>query len=195
MFFRDLKHKSGTTLDVQLADVHLPVRLGHRDAYKLFAAPLKDQLAAAGFGTVLDCRQRTRPSGLVKGVDIYLGLTSTSADTLMTITKMLELLSAPCGSSIRLSEGVADPILFGRTEGMELSISTEVAPDAEARRDLAMTCRNVIEDIGVSRGWTAVEDRTQFYFYGENYGVMKNRVERILRDHPRYGNAMLRRVA
>lgn len=195
MFFRDLKHKPDTMLDVQLADVHLPVRLGHRDAYKLFAAPLKDQLAAASLGTVLDCRRRTRPSGQVKGVDLYLGLTSVNVDALLTVTRMLEALSAPCGSSIRLSEGVGDPILFGRTEGMELSIDTEVTPDADTRRDLAMTCREVIEDIGVSRGWNVTDSLTQFYFYGENYVVMKNRVQRILRDHPRYRNAMLRRVA
>ncbi len=195
MFFRDLIHKPGKTLDVQLANVHLPVKLGHRDAKKLFADPLKDQLAAASLGTVIDCKRRVRANGLVNGVDLYLGLTRTTSDALLSVTRMLEILSAPCGSSIRLSEGVGDPILFGRTEGLELSIETEAAPDADARRELAMTCREAIEAISVSRGWNVSDERTQFYFYGEDFSEMKSRLSRTLRDHPLYADAMLRRVA
>ena len=47
MFFRDLKPKQGVTLSVTLVHVHLPVRLGNRDADKIFVAPLSQQLAAA----------------------------------------------------------------------------------------------------------------------------------------------------
>lgn len=195
MFFRDLKPKKGATLDISLANVHLPVRLGHRDAEKLYAIPLKAQLAAAGLGTVLDCRRRVRSTGKVRGVDLYLGLTDASQSALRTVTRMLEALAAPCGSSIRLAEGIADPIVFGRTEGLELAIETAIAPDAEARRDLAMTCREAIEAIGVSRGWDITDEQTHFYFYGEDYAEMKTRLTRILGDHPRYAAAMLRRVA
>lgn len=195
MFFRDLRPKAGTTLNISLANVHLPVRLGHRDAEKLFAIPLKAQLAAASLGTVLDCRRRVRSTGLVKGVDIYLGLTDVSQSALRTVTLMLETLAAPCGSSIRLAEGIADPVVFGRTEGLELAIETSVAPDADARRDLAMTCREAIETIGVSRGWDVSDTLTHFYFYGEDYAEMKTRLARILSDHPQYADALLRRVA
>lgn len=195
MFFRDLKMKQGTALDIKLANVHLPVKLGHRDANKLFAEPLKSQLAVTGLGTVIDCRRRVRSCGLVKGVDLYLGLTDVSPTALGTVTNLLESLAAPCGSSIRLAEGVGDPILFGRTEGLELSINSEVTPDADTRRDLALTCRDAIQKIGVSRGWNISNSRTNFYFYGEDFREMKQRLAQILRDHPRYGEAMLRRVA
>ncbi len=194
MFFRDLKLKKGT-LDITLANVHLPVKLGHRDADKLFAAPLKAQLAAAALGTVLECKRRVRPSGQVQGVDMHLGLTDISHSAFRTVIGMLEALAAPCGSSIRLVEGLGDPIVFGRTEGLELSIETTITPDAEARRDLAMTCREAIEAIGVSRGWDVSDALTHFYFYGENFAEMKQRLNRILAEHPRYGDAMLRRVA
>lgn len=195
MFFRDVKPKEGVTLDVSLANVHLPVKLGHRDAHKLFAEPLKSQLAVAALGTVLDCRSRTWANGSVKGVDLYLGLRDPSHEGLLTVARMLDALAAPCGSSIRLADGIGAPVLFGRTEGLELSVSTEVAPDAEARRELAGTCRTAIEKIGVSRGWNTADDRTVFYFYGENFAEMKSRLGRILADHPTYGNALLRRVA
>ncbi len=195
MFFKDLKPKQGVVIETMLANIHLPVKLGHRDANRLFADPLKAQLAAASLGTVLDCRLRKRASGSVRGVDIYVGLRDASQDALQTIARMLEALAAPCGSSIRMAEGMGDPLLFGRTEGLELSIASHLAPSADARRDLALTCRDAIEEIGVSRGWDADHDRTKFYFYGEDFSEMKERLDRLLRGHPRYGEAALKRVA
>ena len=112
MFFRDLKPKTGTTLRVVLAEAHLPVKLGHRDAEKVFGEPLKAQLAAAGLGLVTACTLRKRASGAVVGVDIALALTDGRDSALQTVAAMLESLSAPCGSSIRLTDGVGDPVLF-----------------------------------------------------------------------------------
>ena len=195
MFFRDVKPKEGATVEVVLADVHLPVKLGHRDAPKLFAEPLKAQLAVAALGTVLDCRRRTWANGVVKGVDLLLGLRDPSQDGLLSVACMLNALAAPCGSSIRLADGIGSPIPFGRTEGLELSIGSDVTPDAEARRDLAMTCKDAIEQIGVSRGWDTSQDRTLFYFYGENFEEMKARLSQTLIEHPQYGDARLKRVA
>ena len=195
MFFRDVKPKRGVAVDVTLANVHLPVKLGHRDASKLFAEPLRAQMSVAALGTVLECRSRIWANGSVKGVDLLLGLRDHSIDGLRTVVRMLDALAAPCGSSIRLAEGVGNPILFGRTEGLELSVDTQVTPDADARRDLAMTCKHAIEKIGVSRGWDTRNDRTRFYFYGENFEEMKTRLARILAEHPAYGDALLRRVA
>jgi len=195
MFFREVKPKEGVTLDVALANVHLPVKLGHRDAHKLFAEPLKAQLAVTSMGTVLDCRSRTWANGQTKGVDIFLGVRDPSQEGLLNIARMLEALSAPCGSSIRLADSIGAPVLFGRTEGLELSVSTTTAPDADARRNIAGTCKDAIEDIGVSRGWDTNDDRTIFYFYGENFEEMKARLGQMLLDHPSYGDALLRRVA
>ncbi|AZQ66298.1 hypothetical protein EF888_03605 [Silicimonas algicola] len=195
MFFRDLKPKPGAMLDVTLAQVHLPVKLGHRDAEKLYAAPLKAQLAAAGLGTVIDCRTRTRPTGEPLGVDMALGLTRASQAALATVAGMLEYLAAPCGSSIRLADSVDEPMVFGRTEGLELSIASDAAPDADTRRDLALLCKEAIQHIGVSRGWDARLDRTLFYFYGENYAEMKDSLSRGLAEHPRFSRASLRRMA
>ncbi len=195
MFFRDLKPKPGALLDVTLAQVHLPVKLGHRDAEKLYATPLKAQLAAAGLGTVIDCRTRTRPTGEPLGVDMALGLTKASQAALATVAGMLEYLAAPCGSSIRLADSVDEPMVFGRTEGLELSIASDAAPDADTRRDLALLCKAAIQHIGVSRGWDARLDRTLFYFYGENYAEMKDSLSRGLAEHPRFARASLRRMA
>ncbi len=195
MFFRNLRPKKGVTLDVTLTEVHLPVKLGHRDATKIFADPLKKQLAAAGLGSVLDCRLRTRNSGDVIGVDLTLGLTDPSLSAQRTVAGMLEYLAAPCGSSIRIVDGTDDPVIFGVTEGLELSIGTNAAPDADARRDLAMTCRSAMEHLGVSRGWVEKQGRTHFYFYGESFVEMRQSLAKILEEHPRFAQATLRRMA
>jgi|GEM_PF-1504084 len=195
MFFRNLTPKQGVTLEVTLTEVHLPVKMGHRDAAKIFAEPLKAQLAAAGLGSVLDCRLRCRASGDVIGVELSLGLTDPSLSAQRTIARMLEYLAAPCGSSIRIVDGVDDPVIFGVTEGLELSIGSDNAPDADARRDLAMTCKSAMEHLGVSRGWVEKQGRTHFYFYGESFVDMRQSLARILKDHPRYGHATLRRMA
>ena len=195
MFFKDLKPKPGAVIETILVNVHLPVKLGHKDANKLFAEPLKAQLAAASLGTVLDCRLRKRASGSVRGVDLYIGLRDATQDALLTIARMLEALSAPCGSSIRMADGIADPLVFGTTEGLEMSIASHLAPGPDERRDLAKTCHDAIGSMGVSRGWDQFDDRTKFYFYGEDFSEMKERIGKRLQGHPRYGDALLRRMA
>lgn len=195
MFFRDLKPKKGVALHVTLAEVHLPIRLGHRDAEKIFGDPLKAQLAATGRGTVMHCRPREKAPGEISGVDMHLGLTDATRDGLRWVARMLEHLAAPCGSSVRLIDGIDDPLLFGVTEGLELSVGSEVAPDAEARRDLATVCRDALEAVSVSRGWAERDGRTLFYFYGESFLDMQRRLVRALAGHPRFGSAVTRRMA
>ena len=196
MFFREIKFKKGGKHRVTLADVHLPVRLGHRDAAKVFGAPLTAQLAAASLGTVMSCTPRTRGTEKTAiGVDIALGLRKTDEATLKSVAGMLEALSAPCGSSIRLSETVGDPLLFGWTEGLELAIDTPYAPNPEMRRELALTCRDALERRGVSRGWDQRKDKTLFYFYGENFADMRARRARVLDPGAPYGVATFRRMA
>ncbi|MBT8424712.1 MAG: hypothetical protein KJO67_07040 [Silicimonas sp.] len=195
MLFRNLTPKTGVTLNVSLADVHLPVRLGHRDAEKAFIVPLNQQLAAAGLGTVAGFEARQPNDGEIAGMDIYLGLTDASRPALETVSRMLNHLGAPYGSSIRLSEASGDPVLFGSTEGLELSIGLDVTANAEARKTLAQTCRAAIEDHAISRGWVRRADRTLFYFYGESFHEMKERLSRILADDPRFAGASFRRLA
>ena len=85
MFFRNVQPKDGITLDVVLANVHLPLRLGQRDAVRAYADPLKQQMTVASLGTVLDCRSRKRANGQIKGIDIYLGLRDPSQDGILKI--------------------------------------------------------------------------------------------------------------
>jgi len=195
MFFRDLKKKPGQTMKVILADAHLPVKMGHRDAEKVFGAPLDAQLAAINLGSVLACETRKRASGAAIGVDIALGLKDASETSLKTVASLLEVLSAPCGSSIRLSEGVGDPLLFGATEGLEVSVDAPLTASADARRELAQTCTGALKNTGVSRGWDRLEDQTVFYFYGESYSDMRDRLSRVLKDNFDFGNATIRRMA
>ena len=195
MFFRDLKLKKGVKLKVTLAEVHLPVRLGHRDVDRTFISPLSQQLAAAGLGTVTGYRGRARDEAEIAGLDIHLGLTDAARPALETVARMLEHLRAPYGSSIRRADMPGDPILCGPTEGLHLYIGTDAAPDAEARKTLVQTCRSAIEDQAVSRGWTRRADRTLFYFYGESFAEMKERLARVLDDDPRFASAVLRRLA
>ena len=195
MFIRDVKFKRGTVHDIHLAEAHLPVRLGHRDANRLYGAPLNAQLAAVGLGSVLECKLRKRANGAVIGVDIYLGLTDISKDALKTVTQLLEGLTAPLGSSIRLTDAPGTPLLFGRAEGIELSVDHEIAPDADSRRDLAGLCRGAIEELGVNRGWVESDGRTRLFFYSENYLDMKAKLARVLASHPKYADANLRRLA
>ena len=94
MFFRDLKPKP-VQMDVRLAEVRLPVRLGHRDASKVFGEPLSQQLAAAALGTVTKVRAHESGPDDVCGVTLYLGLRDCSLNALNTIARMLEYLHAP----------------------------------------------------------------------------------------------------
>ena len=52
-----------------------------------------------------------------------------------------------------------------------------------------------IEDHAISRGWVRRADRTLFYFYGESFHEMKERLSRILADDPRFAGASFRRLA
>ena len=179
MFFRDLKPKKGAVLDITLAEVHLPVRLGHRDAQSIFAVPLGRQMAAAGLGIVVDCRASERAPGDFSGVAISLGMTDPSRKGLETIATLLDALHAPCGSSIRLSDG-GIPTVFGTTEGLELSLNHADAPDADSRRTLARTCAEALHGQGIFRGWVKRRDRTVFYFYGSDFIRMQERLEHTL---------------
>ncbi len=194
MFFRDLAMKSRVTQDVSLAEVRLPVRLGHRDANKAFGEPFTRQLAAAGLGTVTKVKAHEAAPSEICGITIYLALTETSKPALNTIARMLEHLHAPAGSSIRLTVG-GEPIVFGQAEGLELSIEDEKARDADARRDLARTCASAMKDFAVSRGWTKRAGRTVFYFYGESFQRMQASVSRLIEENPTLSTATARRLA
>lgn len=195
MMFRDLKIKPGKVHAVTLADVHMPVRLGHRDAKKLFQEPLKEMLAAAALGTVMGCMRRKRANGDVIGVDLYLGLRKPGRDTLETVAGMLESLAAPLGSSIRFSDAHGTPVLFGRTEGIELSVANAAAPTAAARKELAKLCRKALRDNGVNRGWAEANGRTSFFFYSDDFIMMKESIASILSEYPQFADASLRRLA
>jgi len=194
MFFRDLKPKPGVALAVTLARVHLPVRLGHRLAEKVFAEPLKRQLAAAGLGTVTECRSQETAPGEVNGVELYLGLTDAARPALRTVAGMLEILHAPHGSSIRLCDG-GEPVVFGVTEGLELSVQQHATANAEARRELVVVCGAEMRDFATNRGWATRDDRTVFYFYGESYQRMRKALARVMEANPRFRGAITRRMA
>ncbi|CAN0595981.1 unnamed protein product [Ectocarpus sp. 12 AP-2014] len=195
MFFKNLTLKKNVVLQVSLVEVHLPVIMGHRDAEEIFVTPLKDQMAAAGMGTVMDTAVSTTDNEQVCGLTLYLGLTDASRDGLQTIAQMLEYLAAPCGSSIRLSEGISDPMLFGRAEGLELSLDRRLTANEKARRDFSQMCRDALANLAVSRGWAQAQDRTLFYFYGNDLASMRDTLARVLENHPKYQSAMLRRMA
>lgn len=194
MFFRDLKPKTDVTLDVALARVHLPVRLGHRDARKSFAEPLARQLAAAGLGVVTECTAHGSAPADVFGVDLHLGLTRADRATLETVARMLEHLAAPCGSSIRLAEG-GQPLVFGASEGLELSLEADAAPTAEARRGIARTCADALREDGVFRGWVERGGKTVFFFYGQDFTRMRARLAEALSGNPQFRSALTRRMA
>lgn len=195
MLFKNLTLKKNVILQVSLAEVHLPVVMGHRDAKEIIVQPLKDQLAAAGMGTVMDSSIQKISPDQVGGVTLYLGLTDASRDGLQTVARMLEHLAAPCGSSIRLSEGVSDPVIFGRAEGLELSIDRRLTTSEKARRAFSKVCHDALSNEAVSRGWTEVQDRTLFFFYGNDLATMRDSLMRVLENHPKYQGALLRRMA
>lgn len=194
MFFRDLRTKPGVELSVTLAEAHIPVRMGHRDAEQVFSEPLSRQMAALGMGVVTGCKSDGCTMD-VNSVTLYLGLTDPSRAGLQKVAKLLEHLAAPCGSSLRLTDAISDPLIFGTTEGLELSIETVKAPDADRRRALVRLCRDAMQEIAVSRGWSRRNEQTLFYFYGESYEAMRKNLERLLDLHPSYSSAALRRMA
>lgn len=193
MFFRDLKPKQ-TTIDVTLAEARLPVRMGHRDATKVFGEPLSRQLAAAALGTVTKVRAHESAPDDVCGVTLYLGLRNTSRDAMQTVASMLNHLHAPYGSSIRRADG-GEPLMFGVAEGMELAIASSIAPDGVARRDLAQTCAEAMKGLAINRGWAKRQDQTVFYFYGSSFLKMQDSIGSLLSEHPLLKGAMTRRLA
>lgn len=195
MLFKNLTLKKDVVLQVSLAEVHLPVVMGHRDAEEILVQPLKDQLAAAGMGTVMEANIQKVGPDQVGGVTLYLGLTDASRAGLQTVARMLEHLAAPCGSSIRLSEGMTDPLIFGQAEGLELSIDRRLTTSEKARRDFTKVCGDALANEAVSRGWTQEQDRTLFFFYGNDLASMRDCLVRVLQNHPKYQGAMLRRMA
>ncbi len=194
MFFRDLVLKPGASQNVSLAEVRLPVRLGHRDADDAFGQPLARQLAAAGLGTVTQVKPHEAAPSDICGITMFLALTDTRRETLETVGQMLEHLHAPAGSSIRLTVG-GEPLLFGVAEGLELSVASENARDASARRDLAKLCASAMKDFAINRGWTKRAERTVFYFYGESFHRMQATLSRLIEDNPRLASAQARRLA
>lgn len=194
MFFRDLRPKTDVTLTVTLVRVHLPVRLGHRDAEASFAEPLARRLAAAGLGVVTGCAAFENAPADVSGIDLHLGMTDASKPKLELVARILEDLQAPFGSSIRLAEG-GQPIVFGVTEGLELSLSSEHAPDSDSRRRLAKACATALENEGVFRGWVQRGGSTVFFFYGADFARMRERVAELIRSNPRFRSASARRMA
>ena len=194
MFFRNLTPKKDVSLSVTLVRVHMPVRLGHRDAEKAFAAPLARKLAATGLGVVTSCSALESAPADVFGVDLHLGLTDASREKLEFVAKLLEGLAAPCGSSIRLVEG-GEPVVFGVSEGLEVMIDAHVTPDPESRRSMATTFANALENEGVFRGWVQRGSDMVFYFYGEDFARMRERLDKVLSTHPNLRTALARRMA
>jgi hypothetical protein len=193
MFFRDLKLKP-TTIEVTLAEARLPVRMGHRDASKVFGEPLNRQLAATAMGTLTKVRAHEAGPDDICGVTLYLGLRNASREGLESVANMLDYLHAPYGSSLRRAEG-GDPVLFGVAEGLEISVDSTLAPDAQARRDLAMTCSEAMKGIAINRGWIRRADKTVFYFYGENVRSMQDRLSEAFETHAVLATARARRLA
>ncbi|MEO9827317.1 MAG: hypothetical protein ABJF50_23175 [Paracoccaceae bacterium] len=195
MLFKNLTLKKNVVMQVSLVEVHLPVIMGHSDAEEIFVAPLKEQMAAAGMGTVMDTNVAMNGGEQVCGLTLYLGLRDASRAGLQTIAHMLEHLAAPCGSSMRLSEGVGDPLLFGRAEGLELSVDRRLTTSEKARHDFSKVCHDALANLAVSRGWAQDQDRTLFYFYGNDLASMRDSLSRVLSDHPKFQGAMLRRMS
>lgn len=193
MFFRDLKLKP-TTIDVTLVEARLPIRMGHRDAAKVFGEPLNRQLAATAMGTLTRVRAHEAGPDDICGVTLYLGLRNASRDGLESVANMLEFLHAPYGSSIRRAEG-GEPVMFGSAEGLEISIDSVLAPHAPARRDLARTCADAMKGLAINRGWTKRADKTVFYFYGESVRSMQDRLRDAFETHPILATARSRRLA
>lgn len=193
MFFRDLKLKQ-TTIDVTFVEARLPIRMGHRDASKVFAEPLNRQLAATAMGTLTKVRAHEAGPDDICGVTLYLGLRDASREGLTNVAHMLEFLHAPYGSSIRRADG-GEPILFGIAEGLEISVDSALAPDAPSRRDLAKTCSDAMKGLAINRGWIKRADQTVFYFYGENVRSMQDRLRDAFESHPVLATARARRMA
>ncbi|QMU57732.1 MAG: hypothetical protein GKR98_05670 [Boseongicola sp.] len=194
MFFRDLIVKKNVTLHVTPAEVRLPVRMGHRDAKKVFGEPLSRQMVATSLGGVTSVRAHESAPGDICGVTLYLGLRDASQAGLKTVAEYLEHLHAPLGSSIRLSDG-GQPMVFGATEGLELSVPTALAPDADHRRVVASACSKAIDGVCVNRGWAQRADRTIFYFYGDSFQRMKTGLAVMLQGDPGLSVATARRLA
>lgn len=194
MFFRDLIRKPDAAYKIALAEIRLPVRLGHRDAQKAFGLPLSRQLAAAGLGDVTDVRVHGVAPDEIRGVTLFVGLRDPSRRGIEAVARMLETLHAPFGSSIRLSDG-GQPHVFGVAEGLELSVENERAPNSEARRLLAQTCSAAMKGFAINRGWARRDGRTIFYFYGESYHRMQECIQGLIERDPALTSATARRLA
>lgn len=193
MLFKALKPKifRGPS---HLAEAALPVKIGRTDADMAFARPLDRQVRVLGLGQVTGTGVRRGKDKEVEGIDIFFALVTLHPRALKTIGGLLEDLDAPVGSSIEFSETGLRHV-FGKTEGLGLYLDRrDGIADEDDQLDLLEVCTDALGADAIYQGSDDLGDRAVFYFYGDNFNIMKNALAYLMTTHPQFKRAYARRL-
>ena len=193
MLFKALKPKifRGPS---HLAEAALPVKIGRTDADMAFARPLDRQVRALGLGQVTGTGVRRSKDNEVEGIDIFFALVTLHPRALKTIGGLLDDLDAPVGSYIEFSETGLRHV-FGKTEGLGLYLDRrDGIADEDDQLDLLEVCTDALGADAIYQGSDDLGDRAVFYFYGDNFNIMKNALAYLMTTHPQFKRAYARRL-
>jgi hypothetical protein len=162
------------------AIVHLNARLQPKHRGEYYEDPLDEVLAsrAPGSHVVGGGTSFSQETGQLS-CDIEVDLSGDPATTMALVIEVLEFYGAPVGSSYRLDD--AEPVSFGVTHGYALSLDGTSLPDeVYATHDVNELIGALTEELGDSallQSWWEGPERTQFYFYGRDAGLLKQVLE------------------
>ena len=193
MLLRSLRDGAATPAPTgQIAQVVLPLRIEPDLAERAFVTPLGRVLREAELGSVVSHDVRLDDAGEPVSLILTLDLNTIAIGALEHVSRVLEGLDAPVGSSIGTTE---DPALleFGKSYGLGLYLDQRDA-DEDGRLDILEACTDALEGAGLYQGSCHLGDRTALYFYGDSFNRMRAAITFVMTHDPRCRNAYARRL-
>lgn len=155
----------------RLVVVTMPVRVQPMHRVEVYEDPLQtayDEFLP-GSRVVGGGSQMSREHGVLS-CDIELELAGDLDEALAMTVDALQHFGAPVGSSYRVGDG--EPVPFGRTHGLCLSIDGTSLPqevyDDNDVNELIEALVTELEGVAFLQSWWEGPERTQLYFYGDD---------------------------
>jgi hypothetical protein len=178
--FRKKTAAAESTTEPLRVSVNLNARVQPVHRGEVYEDPLQaalDQYAAGsridGGGSSFD------PTDGVSSCDIELALVGDRDEVLGLVVRALEHFGAPVGSSYRV--GDEDPVPFGRTLGVSLSLDGTTLPDeVYANNDVNELVGALLAELGEAaelQSWWEGPERTSFFFYGDDPALIRGVLE------------------
>jgi hypothetical protein len=167
--------------------VHLNARLQPMHRGERYEDPVQDLLDRRGLGgQVTGGGTLASAEGEPLSCDIEVELPDELAADLAWLPSALEALGAPRGSTVAI-EG-AEPIAFGRTEGVGVYLDGQGLPDeVYAQSDVNVLIEQLLAALGDDGGlqsWWEGSRETALYLYGGSGARLRGHIAPVLATHP-----------